>query len=66
MVFFLYSLSRVLILMQYKEGRAILHYLPLKMIYDLVNGFLTAYLYIRYISRTGVRLKWGNRTEVVH
>jgi len=66
MVFLLYAVSRVLILLQYKDGRAILHYLPLKIFYDLVNGFLTAYLYIRYISRIGVKVKWGNRTEVVH
>lgn len=65
-VFILYSLSRVLILAQYREGRAIIHYLPLKIFYDIVNGFLTAYLYIRYISGAGVKLRWGHKSEVVH
>ncbi len=65
-VFVIYSLSRLVVLIQYKEGRILIHYLPLKMIYDLVNGFLTAYLYMMYITKRGVRMSWGNRTEVIH
>jgi cellulose synthase/poly-beta-1,6-N-acetylglucosamine synthase-like glycosyltransferase len=66
MVFILYSLSRVLILLQYHESRMIIHYLPLKMVYDLVNGFLTAYLFIRFITGRGVKMEWGNRSGVYH
>jgi cellulose synthase/poly-beta-1,6-N-acetylglucosamine synthase-like glycosyltransferase len=65
-VLMLYTVSRIVVVLQYKEGRRILHYLPLKVFYDLVNGFLTAYLYLRYLSGKGVRMRWKHKVEVVH
>ncbi|RLF68365.1 MAG: hypothetical protein DRN57_04225 [Thermoplasmata archaeon] len=65
MVFLIYLLSRIIVLIQYQEGRRIILYIPLKALYDMVSGFLTAYLYMRYITRSGIRISWGNRTGVV-
>lgn len=65
-VLLLYGSSRIIVLLQYKEGRRWIHYLPLKIIYDLVNSFLTSYLFIRYLTGFGVKVIWGHRTEVVH
>jgi cellulose synthase/poly-beta-1,6-N-acetylglucosamine synthase-like glycosyltransferase len=66
LIFSIYLLTRGLILLSYPQSRKYIHYLPLKVLYDLVNGFLTTYLYIRYITETGVRMSWGHRSEVVH
>ena len=66
LIFSIYLLTRGLILLSYPQSRKYIHYLPLKVLYDLVNGFLTTYLYIRYITGTGVRMSWGHRSEVVH
>ncbi len=66
LVFLTYLFARTLVLLQYREGRKMLPLLPLKVMYDLVNGFLTAYLYIRYITGRGVKMIWGNRSGVVY
>lgn len=66
LVFLVYLSARVMVLLQYEEGRKMLPFLPLKVIYDLINGILTAYLYIRFLTRRGVRMSWGNRSGVVH
>ena len=62
----IYFLTRLVILVSYKDTRSILHYLPVKIFYDLINGFLTAYLYTRYILKLGVKMKWGNSYGVVY
>jgi hypothetical protein len=36
------------------------------MVYDMINGILTGYLYFRFISGMGVKMIWGNREEVVN
>lgn len=61
-----YFLMRVMIIAQYKETRGLVHYLPIKTVYDLINGFHTAYLYFMYVTRRGIRLRWGHRRVVVH
>jgi cellulose synthase/poly-beta-1,6-N-acetylglucosamine synthase-like glycosyltransferase len=66
LVFIFYILARAVVVMQYEEGRKILPYIPAKIMYDLANGLLTAYLYMKYITGSGVRMSWGNRSEVVH
>jgi len=65
MVFLLYLTLRSAILLSYRDTAKLLHYLPLKIIYDMVNGLLTGYLYIMYMTHVGVRVKWGHREEVV-
>jgi len=65
-ILLIYFGVRTSILVQYKESRGLIRYLPLKILYDLVNGFLTAYLYIRYITGIGVKVKWGNTNKVIH
>ena len=62
----IYFLTRLVILISYKDTRSLIHYLPAKILYDLINGFLTAYLYTRYIMKLGVKMKWGNRYGVVY
>jgi len=56
---------RSFIMLQYRETRWLIHYLPLKTLYDIINGFHTAYLYFMYISRKGIKLKWGHRRVVI-
>jgi cellulose synthase/poly-beta-1,6-N-acetylglucosamine synthase-like glycosyltransferase len=65
LVFITYFTLRSMIVLSYKETRPLILYLPLKIIYDMINGILTGYLYIRYISGIGVKMVWGNREEVV-
>jgi hypothetical protein len=65
LVFLTYFSLRSMIVLSYQETRPLIVYLPLKIIYDMINGILTGYLYIRYISGIGVRMVWGNREEVV-
>ncbi|HDD59957.1 MAG: hypothetical protein DRN35_00700 [Thermoplasmata archaeon] len=62
----IYLTSRAAILISYPQTRRLLHYLPLKIFYDIIAGFLTAYLYLRYITGLGVRLNWGTRNEVIY
>jgi cellulose synthase/poly-beta-1,6-N-acetylglucosamine synthase-like glycosyltransferase len=64
-VFIVYLSSRLLVLLQYEEGRRMIPFLPLKVVYDVVNGIFTAYLYVMYITGRGIKIKWGNRYGVV-
>jgi len=66
LVLFTYFLLRSMIVLSYKETRPLIGYLPLKMVYDMINGLLTGYLYFRYISGVGVKMAWGNKEEVVN
>lgn len=66
MITFLYMISRSIILLTYKETRKLILYIPVKVVYDMINGFLTGYLYFRYVFGIGVKMTWGNREEVVH
>lgn len=65
LIAFLYILSRSIILLSYRDTRTLLQYIPLKVVYDLINGYLTGYLYIRYLMGVGVKMKWGNSEEAV-
>lgn len=62
----IYFITRILILSQYKEGKSILWYLPFKVLYDMINSFLAAVLYFRFITGLGVKIRWGERTEKLH
>ncbi|MFW3146680.1 MAG: glycosyltransferase [Thermoplasmatota archaeon] len=66
LIFLLYFITRSMIVISYRQTRFLILYLPLKILYDMVNGMLTAYLYIRYITGVGVKMRWGNRQEVVY
>jgi cellulose synthase/poly-beta-1,6-N-acetylglucosamine synthase-like glycosyltransferase len=65
-VFGIYFILRSMIVLSYKETRRLILWLPLKMVYDMINGILTGYLYFRFISGMGVKMIWGNREEVVN
>ncbi|MGA1822093.1 MAG: glycosyltransferase [Thermoplasmatota archaeon] len=66
MLMIFYFGIRMFIILQYGETRKLIHYLPLKTFYDIINGFHTAYLYFMYISGLGIKLKWGHRRVVIH
>ena len=65
LVFIYYMVLRSLVVLSYRETRRLILYLPLKMVYDMINGLLTGYLYFRYISGTGVRMRWADREVTV-
>ncbi|MGA1820330.1 MAG: glycosyltransferase [Thermoplasmatota archaeon] len=60
-----YMVLRSLVVLTYKETRRLIIYLPLKMVYDMINGLLTGYLYFRYLFGLGVRMQWADREAVV-
>lgn len=66
MLMMFYFGIRMFIILQYKETRRLIHFLPLKPFYDIINGFHTAYLYFMYITGLGIKLKWGHRRVVIH
>jgi len=61
LIMVIYLLARALILSQYREGKSVILYLPFKIAYDMINSFLAAILYFRFITGMGVRIRWGGR-----
>ena len=65
-IFILYFVTRGMSLMRYKYGRHLIKWLPLQVIYDLVNGVLCAYLFLRYLLGWGIKIKFGPELTTIH
>jgi cellulose synthase/poly-beta-1,6-N-acetylglucosamine synthase-like glycosyltransferase len=65
-IFIAYFVTRGISLGRYKYGRHLVKYLPLQVIYDLVNGVLCGYLFLKYLTRRGVKIKFGPELVRIH
>jgi len=66
LIILLYLLVRIIVLYQYEEGKSVIWYLPVKLVYDMLNSFLAAVLYFRFITGLGVKIRWGEKKMKLH
>jgi cellulose synthase/poly-beta-1,6-N-acetylglucosamine synthase-like glycosyltransferase len=60
-----FLLLRCRVLVEHPKSRKLMKNLPLSILYDAFLGLLASYLFLRYLLKTGVMIRWGGRNQYV-
>jgi hyaluronan synthase len=61
-----FLLLRGRVLIEHPKSERLMKSLPLSILYDAFLGLMASYLFLRYLLRVGVTIRWGGRNRLVH